>query len=147
VLRDGATVLRPTAFIIRPDMPGFRLDGTVRKLGIRGSTQAELVFTDLYVPDDHVLGEVGKGFRVAVHASMPVGYRSRRDARRRASDCSAIHALCRAAQFGGPLASFEITQRKMATMAAETYAADAMVGALAAALDGDDVDASLELRA
>ena len=47
-------------------------------------------------------------------------------------------------QFGGPLASFEITQRKAATMAADTYAADAMVGALAAALDADDVDASLE---
>jgi len=47
-------------------------------------------------------------------------------------------------QFGGPLASFEITQRKMATIAAETYALDAMVGALAGALDEDSVDASLE---
>ncbi len=146
VLRDGTTVMRPTAFIIRPDMPGFRLDGTVRKLGIRGSTQAELVFTDLYVPDDHVLGEVGKGFRVAVHA-LNAGRLSL------ASGCTSAckrllgeytrYAEART-QFGGPLASFEITQRKMATMAAETYAADAMVGALAAALDGDDVDASLE---
>lgn len=68
VVRDGVEVQRPTAFIIRPDMPGFRLDGTVRKLGIRGSTQAELVFEDMYVPDDHVLGAVGKGFGVAVNA-------------------------------------------------------------------------------
>ena len=146
VVRDGATVMRPTAFIIRPDMPGFRIDGTVRKLGIRGSTQAELVFEDLEVPDDHVLGEVGKGFRVAVHA-LNAGRLSL------ASGCTAgckrllaeytRYAEART-QFGGPLASFEITQRKMATMAAETYAADAMVGALAAALDADDVDASLE---
>ena len=146
VVRDGVTVMRPTAFIIRPDMPGFRLDGTVRKLGIRGSTQAELVFDDLFVPDDHVLGEVGKGFRVAVHA-LNAGRLSL------ASGCTSAckrllgeftrYAEART-QFGGPLASFEITQRKMATMAAETYAADAMVGALAAALDGDDVDASLE---
>jgi acyl-CoA dehydrogenase family protein 9 len=146
VVRDGVTVMRPTAFIIRPDMPGFSIDGTVRKLGIRGSTQAELVFTDLYVPDDHVLGEVGKGFRVAVHA-LNAGRLSL------ASGCAQAckrllgeftrYAEART-QFGGPLASFEITQRKMATLAAETYAADAMVGSLAGALDRDDVDASLE---
>ena len=146
VERDGATMMRPTAFIIRPDMPGFRLDGTIRKLGIRASTQAELVFDDLYVPDDHVLGEVGKGFRVAVHA-LNAGRLSL------ASGCTSAckrllgeytrYAEART-QFGGPLASFEITQRKMATMASDTYAADAMVGALAAALDEDHVDASLE---
>jgi len=146
VVRDGATVQRPTAFIIRPDMPGFRIDGTVKKLGIRGSTQAELVFEELFVPDDHVLGEVGKGFRVAVNA-LNAGRLSL------ASGCAQAckrllgeftrYAEART-QFGGPLASFEITQRKMATMASETYAADAMVGALAAALDSGTVDASLE---
>ncbi len=146
VLRDGATIMRPTAFIIRPDMPGFRVDGTIQKLGIRGSTQAELVFEDLYVPDDHVLGEVGKGFRVAVHA-LNAGRLSL------ASGCTAgskriladftRYAEART-QFGGALATFEITQRKMATLAADVYAADAMVGSLAAALDDESVDASLE---
>jgi acyl-CoA dehydrogenase family protein 9 len=149
VQRDGATVQRPTAFIIRPDMPGFRIDGTVRKLGIRGSTQAELVFEDMYVPDDHVLGEVGKGFGVAVNA-LNAGRLSL--ASGCASACKRLlgeytrYAEART-QFGGPLASFEITQRKMATIAAETYAADAMVGALASALDSTDVDASLEAAA
>jgi acyl-CoA dehydrogenase family protein 9 len=146
VERNGAMVQRPTAFIIRPDMPGFRVDGTIEKLGIRGSTQAELVFEQLFVPDDHVLGEVGKGFLVAVNA-LNAGRLSL------ASGCTAAckrllgeftrYAEART-QFGGPLASFEITQRKMATIASETYAADAMVGALAAALDRTDVDASLE---
>lgn len=146
IVRDGVEVLRPTAFIIRPDMPGFRVDGTIKKMGIRGSTQAELIFDEMYVPDDHVLGEVGKGFGVAVHA-LNAGRLSL------ASGCSSAckrllgeftrYAEART-QFGGPLASFEITQRKMATMAAETYALDAMVGALAGALDADNVDASLE---
>jgi alkylation response protein AidB-like acyl-CoA dehydrogenase len=45
VERRGETVARFTAFIITPDMPGFRVLGTVRKLGIRGSTQAELLAT------------------------------------------------------------------------------------------------------
>lgn len=147
VERDGKTVQRPTAFILRSDMPGFRVDGTVKKLGIRGSTQAELVFEELFVPDDHVLGEVGKGFRVAVNA-LNAGRLSL------ASGCTQAckrllgeftrYAEART-QFGGPLASFEITQRKIATMASETYAADAMVGSLAAALDApDSVDAALE---
>ncbi len=55
VVRDGKAVMRPTAFIIRPDMPGFRVDGTIRKMGIRGSTQAELIFEEMFVPDDRVL--------------------------------------------------------------------------------------------
>jgi alkylation response protein AidB-like acyl-CoA dehydrogenase len=146
VVRNGETVQRPTAFIIRPDMPGFRIDGTIEKLGIRGSTQAELVFENLFVPDDHVLGEVGKGFRVAVNA-LNAGRLSL------ASGCTAAckrllgeftrYAEART-QFGGALATFEITQRKMATIASETYAADAMIGALAAALDAEHVDAALE---
>jgi acyl-CoA dehydrogenase family protein 9 len=146
IVRDGQTVMRPTAFIIRPDMPGFRVDGTIRKLGIRGSTQAELVFENLFVPDDHVLGEVGKGFRVAVNAlnagrlSLASGCAQ---GCKRLLDEFTRYAETRT-QFGGPLASFEITQRKMATIASETYATDAMVGALAAALDADGVDASLE---
>jgi acyl-CoA dehydrogenase family protein 9 len=146
VERDGHTVMRPTAFIVRPDMPGFRVDGTVRKLGIRASTQAELVFENLFVPDDHVLGDVGKGFRVAVNA-LNAGRLSL--ASGCASACKRLlgeftrYAEART-QFGAPLADFEITQRKMASIASETYAADAMVGALAAALDRTDVDASLE---
>ena len=146
IVRNGETIMRPTAFIVRPDMPGFRIDGTITKLGIRASTQAELVFEELFVPDDHVLGEVGKGFRVAVHA-LNAGRLSL--ASGCASGCKRLlaefsrYAEART-QFGGPLASFEITQRKMATIAADTYAVDAMVGALAAALDEDSVDASLE---
>jgi acyl-CoA dehydrogenase family protein 9 len=146
IVRNGETIMRSTAFIVRPDMPGFRVDGTIEKLGIRASTQAELVFEELFVPDDHVLGEVGKGFRVAVNAlnagrlSLAAGCAS---ACKRLLAEFARYAEART-QFGGPLASFEITQRKMATIAADTYAVDAMVGALAAALDEDSVDASLE---
>jgi len=47
-------------------------------------------------------------------------------------------------QFGHPLADFEITQRKMAQMASETYAADAMLGILASLVDRGDIDFSLE---
>ncbi|HYW50951.1 MAG TPA: acyl-CoA dehydrogenase family protein [Gemmatimonadaceae bacterium] len=146
VERDGRIVMRPTAFIIRPDMPGFHVERTFRKLGIKGSTQAELRFDEMEVPVDHVLGEVGKGFKVAVHA-LNAGRLSL------AAGCTQgtrqimrqfVQYAEERVQFGKPLADFEITQRKLADMAADQYAADSMIGMLTALMSRDDVDASLE---
>lgn len=144
--RKGESIRRPTAFIIRPDMPGFTVVGTFRKMGIRGSTQAELRYTDLHVPADHVLGQVGKGFTVAV--TVLNGGRLSLGAGCTAGAKAIIGEMTRYAtervQFGHPLASFEITQRKLAQLAAETYAADSMLGALSAAVDTPDSDYAIE---
>ncbi|HEX5830695.1 MAG TPA: acyl-CoA dehydrogenase family protein [Gemmatimonadaceae bacterium] len=146
VTRRGEVTQRPTAFILRPDMPGFRVVGTVRKLGIRGSTQAELAYENLRVPADHVLGHVGKGFSVAVHVlnggrlTLAAGCAG---AAKKIVGEMAQYAEQRI-QFGSPIAAFEITQRKLARLASETYAADAMLGLLTAAADGGDADWSLE---
>ncbi|HJU73138.1 MAG TPA: acyl-CoA dehydrogenase family protein [Gemmatimonadaceae bacterium] len=146
VERGGSTVQRPTAFIIRPDMPGFHVAGTVRKLGIRGSTQAELVYQDLRVPGDHVLGQVGKGFSVAVHVlnggrlTLVAGCAA--GARRVLGEMARYASERR--QFGKPLAEFEITQRKLATLAAEVYAAGALLGELTALVDRGESDYSME---
>src|SRR6185503_7871260 len=128
--RHGESVRRPTAFIIRPDMPGFRVTGTVRKLGIRGSTQAELCYDELQVPVDHVLGTVGKGFSVAVHVLN--GGRLTLAAGCTAGTKGIIGEMTKFAtqrvQFGKPIADFEITQRKIARAASDIFAADAMLG-------------------
>jgi alkylation response protein AidB-like acyl-CoA dehydrogenase len=146
VERAGNTVLRPTAFIIRPDMPGFEVAGTVRKLGIRGSTQAELVYDELRVPADHVLGTVGRGFGVAVHVLN--GGRLTL-----AAGCTAgtKHILGQMVdfteervQFGRPIADFEITQRKLARTASDVYAADAMLGELTRLAEYPDGEYALE---
>lgn len=146
VERKGERVRRPTAFIIRPDMPGFRVLGTVRKLGIRGSTQAELAYENLRVPEDHVLGQVGKGFSVAVHVLN--GGRLSLAAGCTGAAREVVKEMVRFAewrvQFGQPIASFEITQRKLAQLSSEVYAADAMLGELAAAADRGDADIALE---
>ena len=137
---------RPTAFLITPDLPGFSVAGTVRKLGIRGSTQAELVYEDLRVPAENVLGTVGKGFSVAVHVlnggrlTLAAGCTG---ASKRVLREMAKYAEQRV-QFGHPLAHFEITQRKMSTLAADTYASDAMLGILASLVDNAETDFSLE---
>jgi alkylation response protein AidB-like acyl-CoA dehydrogenase len=146
VQRGTETVLRPTAFIIRPDMPGFSVAGTVRKLGIRGSTQAELVYDNLQVPADHVLGTVGKGFGVAVKvlnggrmtlaAGCTVGTKTL------LAEMTAFAE--ERVQFGHPIADFEITQRKLARTATDIYAADAMLGELTRLAAHPDGEYALE---
>jgi acyl-CoA dehydrogenase family protein 9 len=146
VMRHGEPTLRPTAFLIEPGMAGFRVVETVRKLGIRGSTQAQLEYVDMPVPSENVLGEVGKGFLVAVNV-LNAGRLSL------AAGCTGgakgllgemtVYAGQRV-QFGSPLSTFEITQRKLATLASETYAADAMLGVIAHLATEDEVDWSLE---
>ncbi|MFL5481695.1 MAG: acyl-CoA dehydrogenase family protein [Gemmatimonadaceae bacterium] len=146
VRRRGEDVPRMTAFIIRPDMPGFRVVGTVHKLGIRGSTQAELAYEGLEVPADHLLGAVGRGFGVAVHVlnagrlTLAAGCTGATKATVKRMTTYAEERV----QFGHPLADFEITQRKLAQMASETYAADAMLGILASLVDRGEADFSLE---
>ena len=146
VERRGEIVPRLTAFIIRPDMPGFRVLGTVQKLGIRGSTQAELLYENLKIPADHVLGTVGRGFTVAVNVlndgrlTLAAGCTG---AAKRVLGEMATYAEKRV-QFGHPLAHFEITQRKMSQLAANVYACDAMLGVLAALADDPGGEFSLE---
>jgi alkylation response protein AidB-like acyl-CoA dehydrogenase len=139
-------VQRMTAFLIRPDMPGFRVVGTVRKLGIRGSTQAELAYEGMEVPADHLLGSVGRGFSVAVHVlnagrlTLAAGCTG---GTKRTLNEMTSYAEQRV-QFGHPLADFEITQRKLSRTASDIYASDAMLGVLAWLVDRGDIDFSLE---
>ncbi len=149
VVRNAERRRRVTAFLIRPDMPGFVVEDTERKMGIRGSSQARLLYDNLRVPADHVLGQVGKGFSVAVNV-LNGGRLSL------ASGCAAsarhvVGQMVRYAeqrvQFGHPLADYEITQRKIAETASRAYAADAMVGHLAAAMDHNEAEVSLEAAA
>jgi len=146
VQRGDRTVLRPTAFIIRPDMPGFSVAGTVRKMGIRGSTQAELVYDNLQVPADHLLGTVGKGFGVAVRVLN--GGRMTLAAGCTAGTKTLLSEMVAFAeervQFGHPIADFEITQRKLARTATDIYAADAMLGELARLAEHPEGEYALE---
>jgi acyl-CoA dehydrogenase family protein 9 len=127
-------------------MPGFKVLGTVRKLGIRGSTQAALLYENLEVPVDHVLGAVGKGFTAAVNVlnagrlTLAAGCTS---GSKRLVNEMTTYAEQRI-QFGHPLAHFEITKRKLSHYAANSYAADAMLGILASLADEPDADFSLE---
>jgi alkylation response protein AidB-like acyl-CoA dehydrogenase len=149
VARGTEKKRRPTAFLIRPDMPGFVVEDTERKMGIRGSSQARLLYDDLQVPADHVLGQVGKGFAVAVNVlnggRLTLASGCSASARRMMGEM--VKYAEGRVQFGHPLADYEITQRKIAEAASRCYAADAMVGHLATAMDQNEAEVSLEAAA
>jgi alkylation response protein AidB-like acyl-CoA dehydrogenase len=146
VERRGERVRRPTAFIITPPVEGFEVTGTFRKLGIRGSTQAELEYRNLRVPAENVLGTIGKGFTVAVNVLN--GGRHSLAAACVAGSKGLLNSMTAYAeqrvQFGQPIANFEITQRKLSSTAADIYAADAMLGVSGRLADTPDADQSLE---
>jgi alkylation response protein AidB-like acyl-CoA dehydrogenase len=114
-----------TAFVVEADTPGFRLGSKERKMGIRGTTGAELVFEEARVPAANRLGEEGDGLRVALSAlgagrisiaACCVGLA------RSALELAARYALQRR-QFGRAIADQEMIQAMLAEMAVQVDAA------------------------
>ena len=115
-----------TAFIIEKDTPGFSAVKIKDKLGVRASETAELVFDNVRVPKENVIGNVGEGFKQAMRvldggrisiASLSCGIA------RGAYESSVKYALERE-QFGKPIAKFQGISFKLADMATEIQAAE-----------------------
>ncbi len=63
----GSTETKITAFIVTPDMPGFEVtEARMPKCGVRGTATSRLAFHDMFVPLENVLGQLGKGLKVAL---------------------------------------------------------------------------------
>jgi butyryl-CoA dehydrogenase len=114
-----------TAFVVEADTPGFRIGSKERKMGIRGTTGAELVFEEARVPAENRLGEEGDGLRVALSA-LGAGRISIAAAcvglARNALELAARYALQRR-QFGRAIADQELIQAMLAEMAVQVDAA------------------------
>ncbi|MFN2431719.1 MAG: acyl-CoA dehydrogenase family protein [Gemmatimonadota bacterium] len=113
-----------TAFIVEKTFPGFKVGKIEEKMGISGSLTSELVFDDMEVPAENVLGQIGKGFRIAM-AVLDVGRlglsAAALGAAKDAIDRSIAYAKERKA-FGQPIAEFQAVQWMLAEMAADAYA-------------------------
>lgn len=126
-----------TAFLIERRMAGFSTSPHFDKLGMRGSDTGELVFEDVEVPFDNILGEEGQGVRVlmsgldyerVVLAGIGTGIM--------AACLDAIMPYMKERrQFGAPVGSFQLMQGKMADMYTALNSARAYVYAVAAACD------------
>ncbi len=118
-----------TAFIIEKDFPGFSVGKKEDKLGIRASSTCELILEDCRVPKANVLGEVGKGYKIAIETlnegRIGIGAQMLGVARG-AWEYAAKYAQERK-QFGKPLADFQGIQFQIAQMATDIEAARMLV--------------------
>jgi alkylation response protein AidB-like acyl-CoA dehydrogenase len=118
-----------TAFIIEKDFPGFTVGKKEDKLGIRASSTCELILEDCRVPKANVLGEVGKGYKIAIETlnegRIGIGAQMVGVARG-AWEYAAKYAQERK-QFGKSIADFQGIQFQIAQMATEIEAARLMV--------------------
>lgn len=146
---DGKRRERVTAFIVDAHAEGVRLGKVEEKMGIKASDTRAIFFENVKVPAEDLLGEVGQGFRIALEVlnsgRLGLAAGSARGTRRMMREAIA-HARQRE-QFGRPIGSFEMIQKKIALMAAECYAADAAVMVTAGMVDRGGVDFSLETAA
>jgi alkylation response protein AidB-like acyl-CoA dehydrogenase len=118
-----------TAFLVENKFSGFTVGKKEDKLGIRASSTCELILEDCRVPKDNVLGEVGKGYKIAIETlnegRIGIGAQMCGVARG-AWEYAAKYAVERK-QFGKPLAEFQGIQFQLAQMATEIEAARLMV--------------------
>ena len=118
-----------TGFIVERDFAGFSVGKKEDKLGIRASSTCELLLEDCRVPSANVLGEVGKGYKIAIEtlnegrigiAAQMLGLAQG------ALDCAVGYAQQRK-QFGKPIAEFQGVQFQLAQMKIEIEAARLLV--------------------
>src|SRR2546423_4506245 len=116
---------RMTAFVVEADRPGFSVGKLEHKLGIRASPTGQPIFEDVRVPEENVIGEVGKGLSVALGtlertrlgaAAQAVGIAQG------ATDYAVAYARERR-QFGKPINEFQAIQFKLADMETRAGAA------------------------
>jgi len=114
-----------TAFLVEREFPGFTVGKKEDKLGIRASSTTELLLEDCEVPEGNVLGEPGKGYKVAIETlnegRIGIGAQMIGCARG-ALDAALAYAREREA-FGKPIAEFQGIQFELAQMATELEAA------------------------
>jgi acyl-CoA dehydrogenase family member 9 len=146
---EGVRKERVTAFIVDAHAPGISLGKHEDKLGIRASDTRAVFFENVRVPAADRLGEVGHGFRIALEVlnsgRLGLAFGSTRGARR-IPDIAVAYATERE-QFGRPIGSFEMIQRKIATLAAEVYASESAVFVTAGLVDRGGIDYALETAA
>jgi alkylation response protein AidB-like acyl-CoA dehydrogenase len=126
-----------STFVVTPDLPGFRVGKKEDKLGLRASPTVQLVFEDLRVPAENLVGEEGKGFVYAMqsldHGRLGVAAQALGIAR-----CALEHSRRYAGerrQFGKAIREYQAIQFKLADMALRVTASRTLLHSVAAAKD------------
>jgi hypothetical protein len=118
----------------------------MEKCGVRGTATSRLAFHNMFVPKENILGQLGKGLKVALTV-LDFGRTTFGASCTGAAKSCVEHAVRHAntrVQFGQTLGSFELVKQKLAYMAAATYAMEAATYQTAALIDSGDEDYMLE---
>jgi alkylation response protein AidB-like acyl-CoA dehydrogenase len=118
-----------TAFLVERDFEGFSVGKKEDKLGIRASSTVELILEDCVVPKENVLGEIGKGYKVAIETLNEgrIGIGAQMIGLAQGAFDAAMNHMLEREQFGQPIAQFQGLQFQYAQLATEIEAAKLMV--------------------
>ncbi len=118
-----------TAFIVERGFPGFQVGRKEDKIGLRASSTCELVLDNCRVPSENVLGEVGKGYKIAIETLNEgrIAIGAQMIGLARGALQSAVAYAKQRKQFGHPIGHFQGVQFQLATMATELEAAKLLV--------------------
>jgi butyryl-CoA dehydrogenase len=126
-----------TAFLVERDFPGVTVGPEEKKLGIQGSSTTSVILEGAKVPVENVLGEIGKGHKIAFNVLNVGRFKlgaAAVGAAKQALATGAAYATARR-QFGQPIARFGAIREKLADLTAAVYAAESLVYRLAGLLD------------
>src|SRR5437773_34032 len=143
--KEGKTAI--TAFLVTPDMPGFEiLEARMPKMGIRGTATGRFAMSDVKVPKENILGPPGKGLKVALTV-LDFGRTTFgaccTGAAKTCLTLAVKHANTRK-QFNKTLGHFHLVKEKIARIAADAYAMEAMTTITASLIDRGLEDYMLE---
>ena len=118
-----------SAFIVEKDTPGFTFGTKEKKMGIRGSSTYELIFTDCRIPKDNLLGAEGKGFGIAMHTldGGRIGIAAQALGLAEGALNNTIAYVKERKQFGRAIGAFQNTQFQLADMATKVECAQLLV--------------------
>ena len=118
-----------TAFLVEKDTPGFSVGRKEDKLGIRASSTCELLFDHCFIPEENLLGERGKGYKIAIETLNEgrIGIGAQLLGLAEGAWGHAARYAQERRQFGKPIAEFQAVQFTLAEMATEIEAARLMV--------------------
>ena len=129
VEKRGRTMKEISAFIVEKGTPGFTFGVKEKKMGIRGSSTYELIFTDCRIPKENLLGKQGKGFNIAMHTldGGRIGIAAQALGLAEGALETTIAYVKERKQFGRTIGQFQNTQFQLADMATKVEAAKMMV--------------------
>ena len=129
VEKRGRMMKEISAFIVEKGTPGFTFGTKENKMGIRGSSTYELIFTDCRIPKENLLGAQGKGFNIAMHTldGGRIGIAAQALGIAEGALETTINYVKERKQFGKSISGFQNTQFVLADLATKVEAAKLLV--------------------